>query len=271
MKARLREQLLGLGIDASNIDDPAAAWLALFDSIGRRATLIDRYEIDAASRGIVVADLDDDDRLRIRHEVLPILFPGWEERGTSQQIDPIVVVPYNPDWPDLFSDWRSRLLEALWPLDVRIEHVGSTAVPGLAAKSVIDISVGVPDVEAEETYRGAIESCGVPLRSVDEGHRYFRPAWPDPRVVQIHVVDLGSEWQRHHVLLRDYLRAHPDGAAAYEALKTEVAHAYRDDRLAYNAAKTDFILDHLEIAEEWARAKSEVRSQKRSSNLTSDF
>ncbi len=198
--------------------------------------------------------------MRMRHEVLPILLPGWEERGAAQQQDSIAVVPYDSNWPVLFAEWRARLLDALGSLEVRIEHVGSTAVPGLSAKPVIDISLGVPDVENEERYRGAVESCGVPLRSVDEGHRYFRPAWPDPRVVQIHVNTTGDEWQRRHLLFRDYLRAHPDAAAAYGLLKTELATAYRDDRLAYNAAKTDFILDHLEIAEKWSAQIDHVRN-----------
>lgn len=263
VKERLAEQLRGLGVDPGEIRDPQGAWVALFGAIGQRATLIERYEIEAASRGIGVSDLSDEDRLAMRRQVLPVLFPGWEERGGSQQIDPVIVVPYDASWPEVFAGWKALLLNALGALEVKIEHVGSTAVPGLAAKPVIDISLGVPDVEAEDSYRTAVESCGVPLRSTDEGHRYFRPAWPDRRVVQIHAVVTGGEWQRQHLLFRDYLRAHSETASAYGVLKTELAATYRDDRLAYNAAKTPFILDHLERAEDWARSKGEESSAPR--------
>lgn len=249
---QLREQLTKLGIDTTSIEDPSAAWLALFDSIGQRATLIERYEIEAAHQGIAVEDLSDADRMRMRRQVLPVLFPGWEEAARISQPDPIVVVPYDSSWPGSFSEWRAKLGRALEPTEVRIEHVGSTAVPGLAAKPVIDIMVAVPDVAAEADYVSRVESCGVMMRSRDEGHSYFRPPPPEPRVVQVHVVDLGSDWQRRHLLFRDYLRAHPDAAAAYGGLKTELASVYRDDRLAYNAAKTGFILNHMAIAEEWS-------------------
>jgi GrpB-like predicted nucleotidyltransferase (UPF0157 family) len=252
MNRELRNQLTQLGIDPATINDPHAAWLELFGAVGERATLIERYEIEAAVRGVAVTELTDEDRERMRLEVLPVLFPGWEERGESQPTDPIVVVPYDPAWRGQFTDWKRRLRRALGDLEVVIKHVGSTAVPGLAAKPVIDIMVGVPDVEDETAYRVGIERCGVPLRSADEGHRYFRPARPDPRVVQIHVVPTGGEWQRRHLLFRDYLRAHREVAAAYGDLKTQLALTYRNDRLGYNAAKTAFILDHMEQAENWA-------------------
>ena len=117
--------------------------------------------------------------------------------------------------------------------------------------------VGVPDVDRESSYVDGIERCGVSLRSGDEGHRYFRPLAPLPRTVQVHVVDSGSEWQRRHLLFRDYLRSHSDAATAYGDLKKRLAVTYRDDRLAYNAAKTDFILDHMELAEAWAASSDD--------------
>ena len=163
------------------------------------------------------------------------------------------MVDYDAAWRRRFEELRTCLAAALGTLEVVIEHMGSTAVPGLAAKPVIDVMVGVPDVEDESSYVAGIERCGVSLRSSDAGHRYFRPLSPLPRTVQVHVVDAGSEWHRRHVLFRDYLRAHPDAVAAYGDLKKALARAYRTDRLAYNAAKTDFILDHMEFAETWAR------------------
>ena len=92
----------------------------------------------------------------------------------------------------------------------------------------------------------AIESTGVPLRSRDDKHRYFRPPSDQPRVVQIHVCDAGGTWERDHIAFRDHLRNHPDVAAAYGRLKMELATLWKDDRYAYTDAKTAFILDVLE-------------------------
>ena len=166
--------------------------------------------------------------------------------------DPVEVVDYDPLWPARFEDWRSRLAGALGPTAIRIDHVGSTSVPGLSAKPVIDIQISVPDVSDESSFVPHIEAAGVALRSREVGHRYFRPAGDRPREVQIHVCEAGSDWERVHVLFRDYLRSHPDAARDYAAMKRRVAAAYRDDRIAYNEAKTDFILDHIERAQVWA-------------------
>jgi GrpB-like predicted nucleotidyltransferase (UPF0157 family) len=135
---------------------------------------------------------------------------------------------------------------------LRIEHVGSTAVPGLPAKPIVDVQVSVHDVEDESSYAPAIEGLGVALRSRDLGHRYFRPAGDLPRTVQIHVIEAGSEWEREHLLFRDFLRADEGTRTRYGRLKLELAVRYREDRLAYTDAKTAFILDALEDAEGWA-------------------
>ena len=164
------------------------------------------------------------------------------------------IVPYDPAWAATFARWRDRLAAALGPLTVRIEHIGSTAVEGLAAKPVVDIMVCVPDVEDEASFLPAIEGLGVPLRSRETAHRYFRPAPPDPREVQIHVWQAGSPEERVHLLFRDYLRAHPAARDAYAAMKAEAARLYRSDRIAYNEAKTGHILDAIEAAERWAVA-----------------
>ena len=144
-----------------------------------------------------------------------------------------------------------RLREQL-PGSGRIHHIGSTAVLGLAAKPVIDILVAVRDAEDEDAYVPAIEAVGVALRSREPGHRYFRPAGVRPRDVQIHVCDLDSDWEREHVLFRDYLRDDVSVREAYARLKLKLAERYRDDRLAYNDAKTGFVLDALADAERWA-------------------
>lgn len=250
----LAAKLRAAGMDPANPGDPATAWHRLHEAIGTRATLLDRYALEAAARGVDVEQLDGDLRRRLTLEVLAAHAPGFEvvpgsERGRS---DPIVVEEYDPRWPSRFLAWRNRLATELGPVAVRIEHIGSTAVPGLAAKPVVDILVAVPDVEDEAAFVPAIERAGVALRSREVGHRYFRPAGHRPRDVQVHVWSSGSEGERSHLLFRDFLRADRETRDAYAALKRSLAQRYRDDRIAYNEGKTAFILDATERAEAWA-------------------
>ena len=244
MNADLVARLVEAGVDPVRIADPGQAWLILHSHFGRRATLIDRYELEGEHRGIAPVDLPEGDRVRISHEVLAVQYPGIQLVGSGRS-EPIQVVPYDDSWPELFAAWSDRVADVLGSEAVSIEHVGSTAVPGLAAKPVVDIQISVPDVEHEATYVAGIESLGLSLRSREPGHRYFRPPAGDPRSVHVHVCDTGSAWERDHLLFRDYLRARGEVRDAYANLKTELAKSYRDDRLAYTEAKTLFILDAL--------------------------
>ncbi len=123
----------------------------------------------------------------------------------------------------------------------RIEHVGSTAVKGLAAKPVVDLQVSVPDVDDESAYRPALEAFGLVLRAREPDHRFFRPPAGKPRDVHVHVCAQGSDWEQEHLLFRDYLRTHPDTASAYVQLKRDLARRVGHDRLAYNKGKATFI------------------------------
>ena len=253
MDPDLEARLTAAGLDPTDFGDPREAWLRLSAVFGPRATLLDRYALEAAARGVQIEGLPAADRRRMALEVLQSRDPGLELAGSGRG-DPIEVVPYDPAWRDAFARWRERLAAALGALAVRIEHIGSTSVPGLAAKPVIDVQVSVPDVENEAAFLPAIEGLGIALRSRETGHRYFRPGPGLPRDVQIHVWQAGGELGRVHLLFRDYLRAHAEARDAYAAVKMEAARAYRDDRIAYNEAKSSFILDTLEVAERWAAA-----------------
>jgi GrpB-like predicted nucleotidyltransferase (UPF0157 family) len=173
--------------------------------------------------------------------------------GEVRGSEPVEIVDYDPLWVARFEDMRQRLADALGPLARRIEHVGSTAVPGLAAKPVVDIQVSVPDVDDTEAYRAPIESLGFGLRFIEPNHRYFRPTPGVPRLWQVHVCQVGSAWERQHLLFRDFLRAHPDEAAAYAAMKREMAEQHAEDRIAYNDAKAPWISAALLRAEDWAQ------------------
>lgn len=164
----------------------------------------------------------------------------------------VVLAEPDPAWPARFEEIRNRLVLALGDVAVRVDHVGSTSIPGIPAKPIIDVQVSVPALEDEDAYRPAIESLGWPMRSREPGHRYFRDPGHEPRRVQVHVCEAASDWERDHLLFRDYLRANPKRAAAYGELKRALADLYPSDRLAYTEAKTPFIRETVALAEDWA-------------------
>jgi GrpB-like predicted nucleotidyltransferase (UPF0157 family) len=167
--------------------------------------------------------------------------------------DPPVVVDPDPAWADTARRWIERIQQALDPLDVRVEHVGSTAVPELAAKPVIDLQVAVPALADEASYRPSLESLGLVLRARAADHRFFRPPATAPRDVHVHVCEQGSAWEREHILFRDYLRAHPDHRRRYEHLKRALAESSQADRARYAAGKADFISTTLSQAAQWSQ------------------
>lgn len=103
-----------------------------------------------------------------------------------------MVVDYDPAWPEGFVEISTRLADALGARVVRIDHVGSTAVPGLPAKPIVDVQISVPDVEDEPGYLPSIEGQGFDLRWIEPGHRYLRPPPELPRLWQVHVCTVGS-------------------------------------------------------------------------------
>lgn len=249
----LTERLRTIGLDPGAFGEPGEAWRLLHERFGRRITLIDRYTLEAAHRGIDPDQLDDETRTRLQAETLRGQSPDLEFAiGSERAHDPIDVAPYDERWSPRFRAWRDRLAAGLGPVAIRIEHVGSTAVVGLAAKPIVDIQVSVADTNDEHRYVPAVEACGLKLRLREPGHRYFRPPAERPRDVHVHVCDADSVWEREHLLFRDYLRAHPAVRDKYAELKVQLAERYPDDRLAYTDAKSAFILDALDAALLWA-------------------
>ena len=163
----------------------------------------------------------------------------------------VEIVPYDPAWSTRFAEYREQLRAALGSVALRIDHVGSTAVPGLPAKPVIDIQVAVADLSDEPAYRGPLEALGLALRYREPGWWFFRPPAP-PRTHHVHITEAGSARERLQLLFVAYLRHDPARRDAYAAVKHELAERYRDDRIAYTEAKTEFIRETLEVAEEWA-------------------
>jgi GrpB-like predicted nucleotidyltransferase (UPF0157 family) len=163
----------------------------------------------------------------------------------DDRLDPAIrVVEHDPAWPERAAEELRRVAGALGPLAVRLEHVGSTAVPGLAAKPIIDLEVSVAELEPRERYVGPLEGLGylfAPDPAMPDYHYFGRP--PErPRTHHLHVCAAGSLHEHRHLAVRDFLRAHPAEAAAYGALKRELAECHPQDRLAYMAGKDRFVV-----------------------------
>ncbi|WP_242606579.1 GrpB family protein [Protofrankia symbiont of Coriaria ruscifolia] len=162
---------------------------------------------------------------------------------------PIVIVDYSANWPTRFAREQRRIRAALAATAVRVDHVGSTAVAGLAAKSIVDVQVSVPGVDAEQHYAGPLVAAGYVLRVRELGHRMFRT--PD-LAVHVHVCTAGSGWERRHLLFRDWLRRNATDRAAYETLKRSLAARDWPDMNAYADAKSALITEITHRAQEWA-------------------
>lgn len=165
---------------------------------------------------------------------------------------PIHVVDYDPNWPSLFDAEKALILAALGEDNLQIEHFGSTSVPGLPAKPVIDIAVGVDNLQQAEIYIPILETLGYtyePDLENDIATRRF--LWKGTPLVHTHHISIevpGSPVWVEHILFRDYLRQHPDEARRYQALKRELAARLVSDAEAYVRGKTDFVLSCLEKA-----------------------
>jgi GrpB-like predicted nucleotidyltransferase (UPF0157 family)/GNAT superfamily N-acetyltransferase len=160
-----------------------------------------------------------------------VLIGGRERRE-------IVIAEYDEAWPERFGAERERIAQALGSTALRIEHVGSTAVPGLAAKPIIDVLVAVSDVGDEPSYGPALERAGYELRVREPEHRMFRtPA----RDVHVHVWRDGDPELDRTVAFRDRLRESPDDLLEYERLKRSLAEREWSDMNHYADAKGSLI------------------------------
>lgn len=158
---------------------------------------------------------------------------------------PIIIEEADPAWPRRFAEDRARIAAALAPLAPQIEHIGSTAVAGLAAKPVIDIMIGLDALDQAAPCIPALAAlgyCYVPeYEAVMPYRRFFYLDTAGVRTHHIHMVAVTHEFWERHLLFRDYLRAHPDAASEYAALKQQLARRFVDDMAGYTDGKTEFI------------------------------
>lgn len=168
--------------------------------------------------------------------------------------DRIEIVEYDPAWPTMFARLGAALRRALGDAAVRIDHIGSTSVPGVAAKPVIDIQISVLSLELVDSYLGPLTGMGFVYRAdnPERTKRYFREP-PGDRRTHVHVRQVGSFSQQFPLLFRDYLRCHTADAAEYAAVKRRFAAEFRDDRPGYVQAKDDFVWEIIRRADAWAQ------------------
>lgn len=157
------------------------------------------------------------------------------------EVDIIEIEDYNKRWPEAFEKERRSISQVLGALALDILHIGSTAVPGMAAKPIVDILVAVEHIDS-----GA--ECVSKL--VEVGYRYVpQDEDPDriflykgmPRTHHVHIVRYGSPTYHKHVAFRDYLMCHEEVRDKYRQLKKDLASRFRNDRKAYVEGKTIFI------------------------------
>jgi len=173
-------------------------------------------------------------------EYLDVVLTGGREARTVE------IVEYRDDWPSRYLTECQRIAGALGETARRIEHIGSTAVPGLAAKPIGDILVTVDDPEDESMFRAQLEAAGYVLRVRESNHRMFRTPERD---VHVHVWPSGGDEEGKHLLFRDRLRSSSDDRLRYEEAKKALAGHYRDGNY-YAEAKSAVIEDILRVAAE---------------------
>jgi GrpB-like predicted nucleotidyltransferase (UPF0157 family) len=172
-------------------------------------------------------------------------------------VDPAIrIVDYDPVWPAMFAAEAAVLRAALGAVAVRIDHVGSTSVPSLAAKPIIDIQISVATLVPMAPYRGPLEALGylfVEDPEFPDFHFFGKPS-TRPRTHHVHVCAAGSVHEHRHLAVRDFLRTHPDVAATYAAIKRALATDSPGNRERYIVGKDAFMQELEQRALAWANA-----------------
>jgi len=170
----------------------------------------------------------------------------------------ISIVEYRPQWREMFEEEKQLLQAVLGEGSTEVEHIGSTAVNGLAAKPVIDIMIGLPDFSVADKFVPRIEALGYEYINKYEDEmpfrRFFVKNLNGIRTHQIHMVEIGSEFWGRHLLFRDYLRQNPEVVNEYAALKKQLAEREWVDVNEYADAKSEFIKRIENKAKEQATA-----------------
>ena len=179
-----------------------------------------------------------------------------KNQGRASKTDKrrVEVVSYNPNWKEMYKEESEKIKNVLSDIIIDIHHIGSTAMPGIKAKPVIDILVEVKDIEGVDQYNHkmkelgyeAMGEYGIPKR------RFFRRGG-DKRTHHIHIFQLGNEEIERHINFKEYLIAHPDKAREYSKLKEKLANNYTYNVENYNNGKSYFIKEIDKKAKLWKK------------------
>ncbi|ESU30267.1 hypothetical protein G3A_22005 [Bacillus sp. 17376] len=166
----------------------------------------------------------------------------------------VEVVPYNPEWKTVFENEKQLLESIFLPAEVEVHHIGSTSVPGLSAKPIIDIMLAADSLEQVEKATPAIEAAGYVVKGENgiPGRRYFQKHDENGmRKVHLHSFEKSSRQLYRHLVFRDYLRSHPQEASKYSDVKEKAARKYGFDIDSYIAEKSPTVKDIEQKAMQW--------------------
>ena len=179
-----------------------------------------------------------------------------DEKATRRaDATPVMLAPHDTAWADIAAAEMRRMSTVIGGALLRIEQIGSTAIPGIAAKPTIDLMPLVRAVSDLDSCRGPMESLGYLWRGEYgiAGRRYSVLERDGKRLFHVHIFAEGNENVARHLAFRDYLRAHRDEAMAYEAVKRAAAEAHPDNSMAYNDHKSAWVRACQERALAWAQ------------------
>ena len=170
----------------------------------------------------------------------------------------IEVIPRDPAWADAYQTEVHKLAAVFAPDQVEFHHIGSTAIPGILAKPVIDIMVVVANLERVQSLNPEMAARGYEHRGEAgiPGRQFFRKDTGGVRSHHVHTFEAGHPSITIQINFRDYLRAHPAEAQAYSRLKQELAARFRESPPEYTEAKTDFITNINQLAEDWRKQQT---------------
>jgi len=169
---------------------------------------------------------------------------------------PYHIGPYNPKWAEQFLELRGELARILGDEAIRIEHMGSTSVPGLAAKPQIDILIEVKDLAHIPTYYDALRNSGYTPKGdyTMTGEEYLTKDSPDGvRIASVHMYPSGHPEVDFQIKFREYLNAHPDEIKDYADMKLSTYHQFPDDYNAYGEVKRPYLTALRERVNRWSR------------------
>ena len=165
----------------------------------------------------------------------------WDSTMIGLEKGVVRLVDYQPEWPELFEIEKNKLKNILGNSHILIEHMGSTSIPGIKAKPIIDIMIGINVFNDGYELAKKLENANYRYKGENgiPGRHYFE--YGDPSVYHLHMVEINSDFWIDHILFRDHLRINKETRDAYECLKIALAKKYPTDRDAYCDSKSEFI------------------------------